>query len=140
MSRSKKTYGHKEPEPADGVRYLEVGNGLFATVDEDIWPLAKDYRWSLNKDGNPCIRYKLPGSFTHTSMLLKSLVTGKRPSCRISILKNLDGDPLNCRRSNISLMSIVESRAFNRKLRSLIRTPRRRLNQRLSRFPRSEIG
>lgn len=138
-SRTRVTYGHEEPPPVEGKRYLEVGDGLFAVVDEDLWHRAREYRWSLKDNGEPRTQYSLGDFRGHGTITLKAFVIGVRAP-RGHAVKNVDGDLLNCCRDNVRLVTLVEARAIDRKnLGPLVRAPRRKERMRLSRFTKAEL-
>lgn len=110
--RSEVTYGHEEPPPRPGLRWLELGDGHWATVDEADWRLVMPHRWFINEKGTPVTNYK-QGDRSYTQIQLKVMVLGKRAG-RSQAIKNLDGDPLNCTRANVKLMSLKEARALDR--------------------------
>ena len=107
------TYGHEEPPPVEGKRWVEVGDGHFAQVDEEDWDRVKIFRWALNDKGVPKTQYKLDGR--NTSAQLKMVVHGKRAMKGYAI-KNLDGNPLNCCRDNVQIMTLSEARALDKKV------------------------
>lgn len=116
---------------------MELGDGHFAEVDEANWPLVKPFKWFLDKNGVPTAQYK-QGDQSYTRIQLKMLVFGKRAP-RGHAIKNLDGDPLNCVRSNVRMMTLREARALDREvLGPQIRAPRTRSPKRLPKPDRPE--
>lgn len=110
-SRSKLTYGHREPDPVEGRAWVEVGDGHFAVVDAEDWDRVRIFRWSLDPKGEPKTQYALDGG--QTSAQLKMVVIGERAKKGFAI-KNLDGDPLNCCRDNVRMVTLSEARRIDR--------------------------
>jgi len=126
------TYGHPEPPRVRGRRWVEVGDGHFAEVDRADWDVVKPFRWFLNEKGIPTARYR-QGDGSYTSVQLKMLIWGRRAEKGYAI-KNLDGNPLNCTRKNVRMMTLTEARALDREvLGPPIRAPRPKNPRRLPR-------
>lgn len=121
--RNQVTRGHAEPDPIPGKKFLEVGDGHFATIDETDYDQLKVYTWSLNENGEP--RTSLPHiDGGHKCFLLKNMILETKPTKGYCV-KYLDGDALNNCRSNIRWMTLKEGRALDRQiLGPLIRAPR----------------
>ncbi len=73
---------------------IDLGDGVFAVIDQIDARLAR-YKWSLNKG------YAVRGGKTTTSLHREvlSLKSGDPP------VDHIDGDKLNCRRSNLRVVS-----------------------------------
>lgn len=135
-SRSKRDYSVGEPEPIPGVRFVNCGDGVFALIDESDWDKIRPFTWSVNDRGIPFARYPA-GDGSITSVQLKAAVLMERMGAGFCIA-HLDGDALNCRRSNLQKMTVSELRALTRRLNetagvTVVRAKRRALNVRLER-------
>jgi len=92
-----------------GQKWVEVGNGYFVKIDEEDWDRVKIYKWSIGSHGD------LRASITHKYIRLKNLILRKNTT-RGYVIKNIDGNQLNCTKQNIRLMSIKEARIIDEKL------------------------
>lgn len=125
-------YGLPEPDPVPGSRFVDCGDGAFALVDEGDWDKVKALRWGLGSGGEPKANFP-NGDGTFSSVQLKAAVLMVRAGAG-QCIKNLNGDPFDCRSANLRLMSLAESRALDRSLGiDVKRKPRRSLNKRLER-------
>lgn len=100
--------------------------GMCAVVDAADLKRASIFEWRLSAKGEPKASYPDPDHPTvYTSVTLKALILGVRTKGNRCI-KNLDGDPLNCRRANLREMSVAEARALDKKvLGPQIRAPKK---------------
>lgn len=113
--RHRLSYGYPEPEQQMlGKRYLEVGDGHFAWVDEVDYEAVYKYKWALDKNGEPSTQLPcIDGG--NKKMTLKSMLFNYRAE-RGMCLKYLDGNALNNSRDNIKRMTLSEARALDKKL------------------------
>jgi hypothetical protein len=112
--RHKLTYGHPEPEPIPGKRFIEVGDGDFVWVDEADYDLVKAYRWSLDTKGEPMAGMSdMDGR--PTTMRMKAMLLNYRTKKGFCV-KYLDGNAFNNSRNNIKIMSLKEARALDRQV------------------------
>jgi len=112
--RHEYTYGHPEPDPIPGKRFIEVGDGHFVWVDEADYGLVKAYRWSLDRKGEPIAG--MPDEHGRsTTMRMKAMLLSYRTRKGFCI-KYLDGNAFNNSRDNIKVMTLKEARALDRKI------------------------
>jgi len=112
--KHKYTYGHSEPEPIPGKRFIEVGDGHFVWVDEADYDLVKAYRWSLDRKGEPIAG--MPGEDGRpTTMRMKAMLLNYRTKKGYCV-KYLDGNTFNNSRDNIKTMTLKEARALDKEI------------------------
>jgi hypothetical protein len=112
--RHKYTYGHPEPDPIPGKRFIEVGDGHFVWVDEADYDLVKVYRWSLDKKGEP-VAGMADEHGRQTTMRMKAMLLNYRTK-KGHCVKYLDGNTFNNSRDNIKIMTLKEARALDREI------------------------
>lgn len=107
------------------IAEVSIGEGQYAVVDATDEPRVKGFYWRLNDKGEPYTSYPDPDfPKIHTTVTMKMMIVGVRAG-RGQAIKNLDGNPLNCRRSNVKLMTLSEARALDKKnLGPVVRKPR----------------
>jgi len=136
MSRTKVTYGHSPPTPIPGKIFIEVGDGLFATIDESDYGLVRSFQWSLDTKGEPITRYP-NGDGSYSSVRMKTVILMTRMEKGFAV-KYLDGNTLNCSRSNLKPMTLSEARTLDSQLHGP-RAPRKWSNpKRISNFLKME--
>lgn len=90
-------------------------NGMFAVIDDDMEKGALCFKWTLNQNGEPRAQYPRPDyPKLYTSITLKSYVMMQRVVSPF-VIKNLNGDLLDCRRENLAKMTLKEAKALDRK-------------------------
>ena len=88
-------------------------SGMFALIDDDLEKAALCFKWSLSDKGEPRAQYPHPDHPTlWTSITLKAWVLMERVVSPW-VVKNLSGNPLDCRRENLKKMTLKESRALD---------------------------
>lgn len=114
MGGKRLSYGHPEPDPIPGKRFLEVGDGHFAWVDEADYDFVKIYRWALDAKGEP--KTQLPdGEKGWKAIRLKAMLLDWRVQ-KGHCIKYLDGNTLNNSRDNLKVMTLKEARALDREI------------------------
>lgn len=87
---------------------------MVAIVDDDMEKAVRCFKWSLNAHGVPRAQYPSPDHPTlKTSITLKSFILMER-AVSPYVIKNLNGNPLDCRRENLKKMTLKEARALDR--------------------------
>ncbi len=97
------------------VAKIPIANedGMVALVDDDLAKSAMCFRWALSDKGEPKTQYPHPDNpKMYTSITLKAWVMLERVESPW-VIKNLNGDPLDCRRENLAKMTLKEARALD---------------------------
>lgn len=97
------------------VAEVPIGEGQHAVIDAADVPRVRSFVWRLSEKGDPITSYRDPDNpKLFTTATLKMMILGVRAG-RGQAIKNLDGNQLDCRRSNVKLMTLAEARALDRK-------------------------
>ena len=82
-------------------------------MDDEDESVTRQMEWRPNSKGEPYVQYKNPDSPTaYTSITLKAFLLGVRVGAGYAV-KNLNGNPLDCRRSNLKQVTLKEARALD---------------------------
>lgn len=88
---------------------------IFAIVDDEFEKAAMCFVWTLDVRGEPWTSFPNPDHPTvRTSIRLKAMVMLERVVSPW-VIKNLNGNPLDCRRENLKKMTLKEARALDAK-------------------------
>ena len=86
---------------------------MFALVDDDMAKAVGCFRWSLSDKGEPRTQHPNPD---HPKLYMVTTLKAYVMKERVVspwVIKNLNGNPLDCRRENLKKMTLKESRALD---------------------------
>lgn len=96
---------YPEPPPVHGARWVQLGHGRFALVDDSDYDSVSRGSWTAVLERKPGRRVKcVTGHMNGRTMLLHSFIFGTRET-----IDHRDGNPLNNRRSNLRLATALEN-------------------------------
>lgn len=94
---------------------VEIAGGVKVLVDDPDEIAVRQLAWRLSPKGEPRVQYRDPDNPTlNTSITLKAFLLGVRVKTGHAV-KNLNGNPLDCRRCNLRHMTLKEARALDLK-------------------------
>lgn len=107
--------GCPEPPPIPGARWLELGGGRFALIDEDLYSEASKNFWSKNRKPNGKIvahRYHGGKRIKLHQWVIRKVLGSQVPEGMT--VDHVNGDHLICTRANLRLANHQEQ-AINRR-------------------------
>lgn len=98
------------PSPS---RQVQLMTGEVAVIDEADWPVVSYFRWRYSRTGRagPHAKKYVMAAIGSPRIYLHRIVMG---SPKGAFVDHIDGDPLNCRRANLRLVT-KEQNAQNRR-------------------------
>lgn len=113
--------GYPEPAAVPGARWLELGKGRFALVDEQDFAELGRYLWSRSSSNGRHAASRRVSSNPHKFEKLHQAVMALVLGCPLppgTSIDHRDGDPLNCRRENLRIATPTQQSVNRRSARS----------------------
>ena len=103
--------GFNDPRPTEAMKKLPLTHGLFAIVDDDLYPLLSKYTWHAKRSGSGNTWYAECAKWNHKyktkriklhHVILGTPIAGLFPD-------HIDRNGLNNQRSNLRLVTQSEN-------------------------------